>query len=58
MVHLALEGKEGIKEFACIMVLEPLFGRDILTLALQKALADHVLKPCRRAGIRGKHCPR
>ncbi|WP_173296953.1 hypothetical protein [Thermanaeromonas sp. C210] len=57
-MHLALEGKEGIKEFACIMVLEPLFGRDILTLALQKALADHVLKPCRRAGIRGKHCPR
>lgn len=43
MAELALEGKEGIKEFARIMELEPLFGRDILTLALERALADHVL---------------
>ncbi len=43
MSALALKGREGVREFARIMELEPLFGRDTLALALEKALDLGVL---------------
>ncbi|MBC7347529.1 MAG: hypothetical protein H5U00_08790 [Clostridia bacterium] len=43
MSALALKGREGVREFARIMELEPLFGRDTLALALEKALNLGVL---------------
>jgi transposase len=41
--QLKQKGGEGVKEFARIMELEPLFGRAVLTRALESALSSGVL---------------
>lgn len=43
LAELALRGSEGVKEFARIMQLEELFGQDILTRALERAVGSRVL---------------
>jgi len=43
MAKMSQNGPDGIKEFARIMQLEKLFGLDVLTKALEKALNSQVL---------------